>query len=78
MRDSLKAIIDGVRIHLDLTIEEVIYLKDLLKKDVIVDGIPSEEGCVCPECHTALIKGKYHCPLCGQRVRYIESDNIPL
>ena len=77
MRD-LKATIDGLRVHLDLTIEEVAYLKNLLEKDAIVDGIPSDEGCVCPECRTALIKGKYHCPLCGQRVKYIESDTIPL
>lgn len=77
MRD-LKATIDGLRVHLDLTIEEVAYLKELIDKDAIVDGIPSEEGCVCPMCGTALIKGKYRCPLCGQRAKYIESDTIPL
>lgn len=77
MRD-LKATIDGLRVHLDLTIEEVAYLKELIDKDAIEDGIPSEEGCRCPECGTALVKGKYHCPLCGQRAKYIESDTIPL
>lgn len=77
MRD-LKATIDGLRVHLDLTIEEVAELKQILEKDTLMDGIPTDNGCKCPRCGDVLIKDKYHCPLCGQRAKYIESDVIPL
>lgn len=75
---ELLNVLNNKRVTIDLTVEEVAELKQLLEKDTLIDGIPTDNGCKCPRCGDALIKDKYHCPLCGQRAKYIESDIIPL
>lgn len=62
----------------ELTLEQEIDLKRLLEKDKLEDGNPTDYGCECPRCGTALVKGCNFCYFCGQRARYIESDIVPL
>lgn len=77
MRELLKQI-NETRIEIALTLEEATELKRMLEKNEWKDGIPTEDGCKCPECGTPLVKDGYRCPCCGQRARYIESDIVPL
>lgn len=75
---KLKKQINETVVELKMTIEEALALKELLEKDELMEGRPKEDGCECPRCGTKLIKGGYRCPCCGQRVKYNESDIIPL
>lgn len=63
---------------LELTAEQYLKVGELLEKNEVMQGIPTEDGCKCPRCSTALIKGEFICPHCGQRAMYKEAKDIPL
>lgn len=52
----------------------------LIKRDKVMNGRPTEDVavCRCPKCGTEFRRGNYFCKLCGQRVKFVESDVIPL
>ena len=77
MNKTMKAI-NEEKITLEFSIDEIVELRNLLEKDALEKGQPTEDGCKCPRCGTELIEGYYHCPCCGQRVSYIKSDVVPL
>lgn len=78
MMEKLLKQMNTRKVVYELTLEQEGDLKRLLEKDKLEDGKPTDYGCECPRCGTALIKGCNFCYFCGQRARYIESDIIPL
>ena len=65
-------------ITIELTPREVMEYNALIDRDTMKKGIPTEKGNKCPTCGTEFTKNENFCPLCGQKVRFIESDIIPL
>lgn len=65
-------------ITIELTPREVMEYNALIDRDTMKKGIPTEKGNKCPMCGTEFTKNENFCPLCGQKVRFIESDIIPL
>ena len=70
--------IKNYKMTLELTLDEAEELKELLEKKNMRNGIPTDDGNKCPNCFNVFHKGTHHCPVCGQRVKYIESNDIPL
>lgn len=64
----------------ELTLEEALELKTILSKAVERDGIPEEDPTWnrCPTCGRSFLKGNDYCMGCGQKIRFTESDIIPL
>lgn len=67
------------KITLQLTVEEVRFLNDLIEKDTVLDGIPTDEKDInrCPRCNGRVNRLWNHCVWCGQAIRYNDSDYIP-
>ena len=67
-------------ITLNLTLEEAIEFNGLVERESVVDGMPTEDDAVNrgPKCGKEFGKIDFFCSLCGQRVRFVISDTIPL
>lgn len=68
--------INDTRVRLDLSLDETRELQEVLERNRLIHGEPTEDGCRCPLCKQPLLKDRFFCPLCGQRVMYIESDVV--
>lgn len=68
------------KITVNLTIEEALEYNILVDRDTLKDGLATDDDNVnrCPICGKNFTKENYFCALCGQRVRFIVSDVIPL
>lgn len=82
MMDELKVIVPMKNIYTvelsDKTLED--YNK-LILKDTEAYGIPCEDKKdinKCPECGTIFMRCNSYCMTCGQRVRFVDSDIVPL
>ena len=64
----------------EFTPEEVIEYNTLVKKNKLERGIPTADADrnECPYCGELFVKWMNYCPNCGQYVRFVESDVIPL
>lgn len=76
--DEMLKRINKYKMNLELSLDEAMELRELLEKRKIKDGIPTDDGNKCPNCHNVFTKGVHFCPICGQRVFYIELDYVPL
>lgn len=65
-------------VTVEFTLEEAIEYNRMCDRNTMVKGIPTENGNKCPSCGTEFVKHEHFCPLCGQKVMYVESDVIPL
>ena len=79
----MKRLLDEVKrakFTFEVNAEELTDLEKILEKDRCVMGKESEEGCRCPRCEELLVASKkaFFCPWCGQRVLYVENEDIPL
>lgn len=70
--------IKNYKVTLELTLDEAEELKECLERRNMQSGIPTDDGNKCPNCFNIFYKGTHYCAVCGQRVRYIESNDIPL
>lgn len=61
----------------DKAIEEY---NELVRRDKVASGIPTDDKYLnrCPNCGREFSNGYYFCSLCGQRLRFVESDTVPL
>lgn len=70
------------KIHLEKSLEWVVAVNELIDKSVPMDGNPYEmdrNKNLCPRCSVGLIgEGESYCALCGQKVRFFNSDILPL
>lgn len=78
MKELLKQIRE-TEVEFKFSLDRLNKLEDVLEKYwELKDGIPTEDGCKCPVCGANLVKGGHYCPTCGQWVKYVESDILPL
>lgn len=68
------------KIMLALTLNEAIEYNTLVERDELKEGLPTEDShiCRCPKCGREFKEEDYFCGLCGQRVKFVVSDIIPL
>ena len=76
--DTILEKMNSYKVTLELTLDEAEELKECLERRKMQKGIPTDDGNKCPNCFNVFHKGTHHCPVCGQRVKYIESNDIPL
>ena len=81
MTNELKIVIPKPNIYtIDFSDETLKTLNDLILKNREADGIvhTSPDLNKCPACNWLFIESNQYCPHCGQRVRFVKSDVVPL
>lgn len=69
------------KITVEMTIDEAAYINELIERDKAVMGIPHEGYKTlnyCPICNSAFSSTDNFCDKCGRRVRFTDSDIVPL
>lgn len=81
MTDELKIVIPKPNIYtIDFSEKTLKEYNELLLKSREADGIVecNKDFNRCPVCGCHFVKGHNYCTKCGQRVRFVESDVVPL
>lgn len=67
-------------IMLKFTLDEVVELNKLIDRDTIKNGIADKNRDYnkCPVCDRLFGQWETFCPNCGQRIKFVDSDDIPL
>lgn len=68
------------KITITLSLKDAIEYNELVERDDVKKGIPTESRDInrCPKCGRNFGRDSYFCGLCGQRVKFVDSDVIPL
>ena len=63
-----------------LTPAEMVHMAELIERDAVHDGIPTEDDDIniCPHCGRMFADNDAFCSLCGTRLKFVISDVIPL
>lgn len=82
-KELIKAPIPKPTIHtIEMSDETLNKFNELLCRDTEMDGIPDKEPKFnkCPVCGSYFMNDmdKRFCYKCGQRIRFVESDIVPL
>lgn len=74
----MKKIKQGITI--EMTLDEVMEFNAVVERDTEKDGVAHEnvEFNGCPSCGGIFMSEMKFCPFCGQRVRFVKYDDIPL
>lgn len=81
MMDELKVIVPMKNTYTvelsDKTLEDY---NELVLKNLEANGIPCEKSELntCPKCGTIFMKCNNFCMTCGQRLKFVETDIVPL
>ena len=81
MMDELKVIVPMKNTYTvelsDKTLEDY---NELILRNTKANGIPQEEKSLnaCPKCGTIFMKCNSFCMTCGQRLKFVETDIVPL
>lgn len=67
-------------ITIEMTLDEVTEFNALVERDTEKDGLAHEEIDYnrCPSCNSMFMSGMSFCPFCGQRVRFVKYEDMPL
>lgn len=68
------------KLTLSLTLEEAVEYNNLVDRDALKQGLPTEDDTLnrCPRCGRNFNDTAYFCSLCGQRIKFVVADYIPL
>ncbi len=81
MTKALKVVVPEPAIYtIEMSEETLEKYNELVLKDKEANGIvhPSADLNKCPRCNWLFVESNKYCPHCGQRVRFVKSDVIPL
>ena len=81
MTKELKVILPKKNTYLvELSDKTLKDYNELILKNTKANGIPCEKSELnkCPKCGTIFMKCNSFCMTCGQRVRFVDSDIVPL
>lgn len=67
-------------ITIEMTLDEVMEFNAVVERDTEKDGVAHENvrSNGCPSCGGIFMDYMKFCPFCGQRVRFVKYDDIPL
>lgn len=81
MTKALKVVIPEPTLYtIEMSGETLENYNELILRNTKANGIPCEKSELnkCPKCGTIFMKCNSFCMTCGQRVRFVESDIVPL
>lgn len=81
MKKELKVVVPTPMTYAIVLSEETLEkYNELVLKDKEANGIvhTSPDLNKCPRCNWLFIESDKYCPHCGQRVRFVKSDVVPL
>lgn len=67
-------------IMVEFSDEAVEEYNDLLERNALADGLTTDDVavCRCPRCGTPFQRNVFFCTVCGQKVRFVNNDVVPL